>query len=118
MTTGRRLLSFAALFLMLPFAHASTEGGKVKFEYGQIFSTPSHPGFTFFHLTEGNPRQARPGCATAERWVINNAWPAAKIQIAVLMSAVLAGKKVFVQGTADCSTWGDTETVWDVYLVD
>jgi len=119
MTKARSFPMFAALFLMIPLAHATgTETGKAKFDYGQIFSTPSHPGYTFFRLSEGTARTDRPGCATQDRWVINNAWPAAKTQIATLMSAVLAGRKVSVQGTGDCAAWGDTETVWDVHLID
>lgn len=117
----RALLTVAALLLMTPHAHATgIEVGTVRFMYGQIFSTTSHPGYTFFYL-EGGTRTDKPACASydsGERWVINNSWPAAKLQIAALMSAALTGKRVQVQGTGDCAAWGDTETVWDVHLVD
>ena len=116
-----RILKRAALLLLIPsLAHAGWETGEVRFEYGQVFSNASHPGFTFFYL-DGDTRFSAPGCASyagGERWVINNAWPAAKIQIAVLLSAKLSGKKVHAQGTGACEAWGDTETVMDVYLVD
>jgi hypothetical protein len=112
------LLRIAALLLIAPAAHATgIEIGTVKFEYGQIFSTPSHPGYTFFSLA-GGTRTDRPACATVARWVINNAWPAAKFQVNVLLAAALTGKRVRVQGTGDCAAWGDTETVWDVHLED
>jgi hypothetical protein len=114
------LLRVAALLLITPLAHAGFETGTVRFEYMQIFSTPSHPGFTFFYL-EGGTKTDKPACATynnGERWVINNAWPAAKLQVAVLLSAFLVGRKVWIQGTNDCGAWGDTETVWDVHPVD
>jgi hypothetical protein len=118
----KRHLCLAALLLVAPLAHATgIEDGTVRFMYNQIFSTPSHPGYTFFYLEGGAPRAEKPACATydsGERWVINNAWPAARLQIAVLLSASLTGRKVRVQGTGDCSAWSDSETVWDVHLVE
>ena len=116
-----KIISRVALLLMIPsLAHAGSETGTVRFEYGQVFSNASHPGYTFFFL-DGDTRVSAPGCASfagGERWVINNAWPAAKIQIAVLLSAKLSGQKVHVQGTGSCEAWGDTETVMDVYLTE
>jgi hypothetical protein len=50
---------------------------------------------TFFYL-EGGTRTSKPACGSAdsgERWVINNAWPAAKLQIAVLLSAALTATR-------------------------
>ena len=115
---GRPLLKVAALLLIAPLARATgIEIGTVKFDYGQIFSTSSHPGYTFFSLL-GGTRTDRPACATQTHWVINNAYPAAKFQVNVLLAASLTGKRVRVQGTGDCAVWSDSETVWDVHLED
>ena len=116
-------LATCLLFFLLSFAthaYAGNETGTVRFTHGQIFSTAVHPGYTFFFL-EGEVKNSKPPCAThenGERWVINNAWPAAKAQMAVLLSAKLAGKRVWVYGTNDCAVWSDSETVWDVFIVD
>jgi hypothetical protein len=116
------LLGLTTLFVLAPSTHATgIEEGTVRFMHNQIFSNGSHPGYTFFYLEGGTPRSEKPACATydsGERWVINNSWPAAKLQIAVLLSAALAGRRVRVQGTGDCAAWGDSETVWDILLVE
>ena len=114
----KALLGIAALLLMTSLGHAN-ETGTVRFAYGQYGAHAGHPGHTFFHL-EGGTRVNKPGCGSAdggERWVINNAWPAAKLQLTVLLAAAFTGKRVQVLGTSDCGVWGDTETVLMVHVV-
>ena len=99
---------------------AGSESGTIVFAHGQYGSSSSSAGYTFFFL-EGGTKSDIPGCSTnagGQRWVIANDWPAAKYQIATLMSAFLAGKRVAVIGSNTCSVWGDTETVVDVRLID
>ena len=111
-----------ALLLINPgVVLAGSQTGTVRFEYGTVFSNGNNPGWTFFYLDKGTSRVGSPGCATynnGQRWVIYNGWPAAKIQIAILLSASIAGKKVYVQGNDNCDVWGDSETVMDVHLIE
>src|SRR2546425_12598863 len=73
-----------ALVLVSGAAHAAGEQtGTVTFDYGQYSSGPSSAGLTFFTL-QGGTKLAIPVCNNFhDRWVINNNWPAAKIQIAI-----------------------------------
>jgi hypothetical protein len=101
-------------------ALAGTETGTVQFGHGQYASNESSAGYTFFFL-EGATKSDNPACSTAangQRWVFDNDWPAARIQIATLIAAFTAGRRVTVIGSGNCSVWGDTETAVDIMLVD
>jgi hypothetical protein len=111
------VLMFAALAAP---AFAGSESGTVVFAHWQYGSNVSTAGYTFFFL-EGGTKSDNPACSTnagGQRWVLANDWPAAKYQIATLMSAFLSGKRVAVIGSNTCSVWGDTETVVDIRLID
>lgn len=93
--------------------------GTVTFQLGQYASGPSSAGLTFFFI-DGGTRTNKPACATVyggERWVINNNWPAAKIQIATLLTAAAANKKIQVRGAGNCAVHDNSETVEDVFIV-
>ena len=104
-------LILCALIFVTSHAEATGQTGTVKFILGQFQSSGSSAGFAFFYL-EGSTKIGSPPCAASysQRWVINNNWPAAKLQNAVLMAASLTGKKVTVYGSDDSATYGDTET--------
>jgi hypothetical protein len=99
-------------------ALASDETGTVAFEHGQLNSSASSAGVTFFYLS--GPKTGSPSCANyagGERWVINNDWPAAKIQMSILLAAITSGKQVTVRGSGNCSVWGDTETAINIFIM-
>jgi hypothetical protein len=50
------------------------------------------------------------------RWPINNNWPAAKIQMTILLVAAISGKKVTVRASGDCAVWNNSETALDIIL--
>jgi hypothetical protein len=115
----RSLASLILLFLAAP-AFAGSETGTVVFAHGTYGSGASSAGVTFLFL-EGGVKTGNPACSTngsGERWAINNDWPGAKIQIATLLAAFVAGKRVSIIGANSCLVWGDTETVVDVRILD
>lgn len=113
-----KTLIAVALSLVATSAFGGSETGTVIFEHGQYSSGPNSAGYTFFYL-DGGAKVGSPGCASnGERWVINNDWPAAKIQISVLLAAAVSGKRVMIRGSNDCSVWGDTETAANIFIVD
>jgi hypothetical protein len=112
----RHILLTLALCATTTLALAGEQTGTVTMEHGQHYSGPASAGFTFFIL-QGGAKSGRPPCNThIDRWVINNNWPAARIQVAVLLSAIASGKTVTVRGSGDCSQWSDSETAIDIRL--
>ena len=117
----RKVLFLTISFCMLlpNLACAGEESGTVVFSLGQYNSNSTTAGYTFFVL-ENELKTNSPTCATAsggDRWVINNDWPAAKMQVNVLLTALISGKRVHVRGTGDCNVWGDTETAQDIFIL-
>ena len=110
-------LSISALLLLgVSCAVAAGEqSGLVTFGHGQVFSGATTNGYTFFYLS--GTKTGNPACSTYNnRWVINNDWPVAKIQIATLLAAAASGRPVAVSGTGDCAVWSDSETANDIRL--
>jgi hypothetical protein len=106
------------LCILLPMVSlAGTQSGFVVIDHGTYASSPTSPGYAFFHLQGGSAKASSPACNTViGRWVINLSWPAAKYQYAVLLAAITSGKTVSVIGTGDCAVWSDTETAMDIRL--
>lgn len=52
-----------------------------------------------------------PSCAPTGRWTIDGSTPAGQARLSALLSAFLAGRRVSVMGTGDCSVWWDSENV-------
>jgi hypothetical protein len=74
-----------------------------------------------FFFLNGNTKTGNPACSTnanGARWVINNNWPAAKSQLAILLMAVASGKQVQITGSNACEVWGDSETVIDIRVLE
>lgn len=112
----QRLLVAAVLSAYTALALAGEQAGMVTVHHGQHSSGPTSAGFTFFVL-QGGSKTGTPACNTyVDRWVINNGWPAAKMQVAILLSAIASGKTVTVRGSGDCSQWSDSETAIDIRL--
>jgi len=110
------------LFLMLfsTITLAGSETGTVVFTFGQWSSSSTSAGYTFF-LLESYTKSDEPGCITSndgERWVIDNDWPAADMQMSILLAAAISGKSVLVRGSGDCGVNGSTETAVDIIIVD
>jgi hypothetical protein len=86
---------------------------------GTINTIISMPSGVFLFNSNGT-RTTIPSCATNEpaRWAINGSTAAGQSTIAVVLSAYAAGKQVFVSGASTCNTWGDTEDVQYVGIVD
>lgn len=86
----RRFLSLV-LSAMSAHALACDQTGTVRMDLGQWGSGSSSPGKTFFVL-EGGAKTAVPASNTyMNRSVIDNAWPAARMQLAILLAAVSSG---------------------------
>ena len=106
------------LFLLIPplAVAAGEQTGTVRMDHGQYGSSVASPGYTFFVL-DGAAKTGTPSCNTyISRWVINNSWPAAKMQLAILLAAINSGKTVTVRGSGDCAQYSDSETAIDIRL--
>lgn len=113
-----RKLGMPLLVLASFSANAAVETGKVTFDHGQWGSNAESAGYTFFFVS--GPKVGSPTCASysgGERWVINNNWPAAEIQISILLAASLAGKEVKVRGSGDCNEHSNSETAVNVIIM-
>lgn len=111
-----RTILLLILSLLSVGVSAGWEVGTIRFQHGQHGSSAESAGRIFFYL-EGQNKNEIPACATfdaGERWVINNDWPAAKLQMSILLAASLSGKQVMVRGLNSCGVWSDTETVQDI----
>jgi hypothetical protein len=112
---------FSILLLSMAACSVCSAGegvGTVRFEHGQYASSPTSAGMTFFYL-DGGGKVGTPACSTwagGQRWVINNNWPGAKIQLSILIAAKMSGRSVRVYGSGDCGVWGDTETAWNLFM--
>ena len=76
---------------------------------GKIYSILSHRAGRLFFEQDGT-RTGAPPCATVNRWVIDTTTAAGQSMAATVLSAYSLGKSVFVEGTQECGTWGDTES--------
>jgi hypothetical protein len=102
------------------FACAGTQTGTVNLAQTSYASSASSPGYMFLYLN-GGAKTGSPACATMSggaRWVISNAWPAAKSQLGILLTALATGRQVQITGSNDCAVWGDSETVIDIRILD
>jgi hypothetical protein len=114
-----KLLAAAMAAIFATNVMATTETGYVRFTYGQHNSSSASAGFTFFTLDGRSNTCCRPACVTYDdRWVLDNDWPAARIQMSVLLTAAVSGKRVTVRGSDSCSVYFNTETAVDILLVD
>lgn len=112
----RNALLISMMLVMASTAGAGEQTGTVKMDYGQHTSGSTSAGLMFFVL-QGAAKTGTPACNTYNsRWVINNNWPAARIQVAILITAITSGKTVTVRGSGDCSQWSDSETATDIRL--
>jgi hypothetical protein len=112
----RRTLLILAISTITTLALAGEQTGIVRMDHGQYRAGPESAGLTFFFV-QGAAKINTPACNTySDRWVINNSWPAAKIQIAILLSAITSGKTVTVRGQGECSEWANSETATDIRL--
>ena len=97
---------------------AGDETGTVRFQHGQYGHSSTSAGKTFFYL-DGSTKKNTPACATfsgGERWVINNNWPGASMQLSILLAAKMSGKKVQIRGANNCGVHGDSETASDLFI--
>lgn len=98
----KKLVIFALLYTASQACFAGTGGGAVAMIIVQtsnvvFFTTASHSG--------------KPACSTAGNdWALSLSSDTGKAQYALLLSATAQGKAVSIQGTNDCSAWGDRET--------
>jgi hypothetical protein len=81
---------------------------------GQVSNIIAQPGGQMFFDVAGT-HNAKPGCATSDRWVINTSTPGGQSTAATLLTAFSLKRPVAVHGSGACDVWGDTETVF--YLI-
>lgn len=111
-------LSLFLLSLLSFQCVAGDETGTVRFQHGQYGSSSTSAGRMYFFL-DGGSKNNSPVCATfagGDRWVIDNNWPAAKMQLSILLAAKMAGKSVHIRGSNDCNVAGDSETAIDIVI--
>lgn len=104
------------MLLAATSALAGEQTGTVRMDHGTYGSSATSAGLTFF-VVQGSAKAGTPTCNTyMDRWVINNDWPAARMQLSIILTAMATGKTVTVRGSGDCSHWGDSETATDIRL--
>jgi len=97
--------SLAALLLAYaaPAISSSSTAGSIS------NITPNAAGRVFFQ--HSGTHTARPSCATLDRWVIDTTTAGGQALLSALLTAYSTGKQIQIDGTGNCSAWGDTETV-------
>lgn len=107
-TSLRCIAAAGALMMPLLTSQPALAGTS---DMGSITTVLPHSGGGLFFNSTGT-RHSAPACATqVNRWVINVTTPQGQAMVAALLSAYMAHKSIYVQGTGDCGVWGDTETV-------
>lgn len=101
-------------FIMLPLG--ATPAMASNSSVGSISIVLPHSAGLFFN--QSGSRTSTPTCHTAgTRWVINTGTPQGQAMAAALLTAYSLGKRISVQGTGNCSLWGDTESV-DYFVIE
>jgi len=112
---------YLALIISIAFSSqclAGDETGTVRFQHGQYGHSSTSAGKTFFFL-DGGAKTNSPPCATnasGDRWVINNNWPGASMQLSILLAAKISGKEIQVWGANNCDVHGNTETASNLFI--
>lgn len=111
----RRLLRTMGALLGVSIAMAAFHAGASSAGDGLISGIiTQRSGQTFF--IHSGARSARPACSVADRWVIDNTTPAGQAMLSTLLTAYSTGRQVRIEGTGNCDVWGDTESVFYIYL--
>lgn len=104
-------IALISFFCMQQQALASSSG------FGTITElVVNREGRVFFNTT--GDRSARPACAPFARWVIDGSTPKGQASVAILISAHMSNKKVYINGTGGCEDWGEAESVASVQVAD
>ena len=95
----------ATAFMAAPAIASSSNIGNITDVWG------TNNGAVLFNVT--GTRTTPPACGTnnPQRFAIDASTTAGQAAVAVLLSAQARGKAVMVNGTGNCTIWGDTETV-------
>lgn len=105
--------ALASLLIASPASAGQAQAGKIF----SLFSTEF--GVVMFH--SNGARSSIPSCVGAgmeSRFAIDVKNDAGKSMYALLLTAVAQGKQVWINGTGNCSIWGDTESVNYVYVAE
>lgn len=103
----RSVVLFAAMFL------AASPAGAGQASWGLPYGIIASEGNVVLFYTNG-ARTDPPTCPyplQTQRFAIPATTDAGKAMISVLLTAHARGKRVFVNGTGNCNTWGDSEGV-------
>jgi hypothetical protein len=97
------LLALCLFVVPSPNVMAGESSGTVQI---QLVYSPNRVFFFTSHR-----RDAWPACAsTLKRWVLDISHPDGRARYALLLSAQVTGKPIYVWGTGDCLLWSDSET--------
>lgn len=99
--------------LMITQSHASEVEGTVKY-----IKVRASDGLHWIEIN--GTATPRPACASNFRYyaIRQEQTDAGKAQLAMLMSAFLARRKVYLRGAHSCVRWGDAEDIEAVELID
>jgi hypothetical protein len=102
---------FACAFCGFPAVASFSTAGLISFVYA-ISSGSTQVVF----FNQSGARSAPPSCATYSpaRWVVDVSTPGGQAAMSIIMTAAANGHEVIVNGSDNCSLWGDTETVLNV----
>jgi hypothetical protein len=105
----QRLVLGAGLSVLAASANAGTQGP------GYVSALVIQPTIIFFSTS--GVRSGAPACATASsRFVFDNNTVRGQELLALLLTAYSTGRTVSVGGTGDCSTYSDTEGVYNITM--
>lgn len=102
----RSIILLAALFAASPAAAGYADGKPVGI-------TVSEYNVVFFTVVgnRSNPPTNCPATLIPNRFAIPSTTDAGRAMISLLLTAQARGKIVYINGTGNCNTWGDSEGV-------
>lgn len=89
-------------------AHAGSTG------WGAISNYNVLARYSVILFNQAGAHSGAPSCVGSglqQRWAFRVDTPSGQAMLQTLLSAYLAKRRIVINGTGDCSAWGDTETV-------
>ena len=101
-------LSLAALIALMAFSTQASAGitGSAKVRSALPLQTVDKVFFWIDKAIVGTP-----ACNTQQRYVINYAAPGGPALYSAVLTALTTGAAVTIEGTGNCTSWGDSEGV-------
>ena len=88
---------------------------------GNIGSIYAEPAYGVILFVSSGSHVSAPSCEASgapNRWALGVGTAAGQASLQALLTAYALHKQIFIWGTGDCSTWGDTESISYFDIVD